>query len=167
MDSGTTLTGILLLLMCILPIVYLTRKRKKRENLFLQSLFSSAEKSNCKISQHDIWSNSAIGIDKEFPKLFFIRKTANNEISKEINLSEIQKCRVITTSRSVITKGGNQSVIDKLELAFANREKNMPEIMLEFYSTDHDSFSLSGELQLTEKWSEIANATIANLAQKK
>jgi hypothetical protein len=161
MDSGTTIFGLMLLLICILPIILLTRKRKKREKLFLQSLFRLAEKSNSKVTERDLWNNTAIGLAKESNKLFFTRKTADNHLLKEINITEMQKCRVVNTSRTVSTPKGVNTVIDKLELALTYLDKNRPEILLEFYSTDHDSFSLSGELQLTEKWKEIINSAIA------
>jgi len=48
-------------------------------------------------------------------------------------------------------------VVDKLELSFYPVEKGKPEISIEFYNDEYDSLTLSGELQLAEKWEKLLN----------
>lgn len=166
MESGTLIAGLIIVISCILLVVIVNRKKKNKEKQFVQTLFDLAEKSNCKISEYDHWNNSLIGIDKDSHKLFFIRKTEENAIINEIDLSGIQKCKVINSSRIVNNKESVQNVIDKLELSFTWRDPKKPEMSLEFYNTNRDNLFLNGELSLIEKWSEIVNKDIAGIVQK-
>jgi len=126
-----------------------------------------AEKSNCKISDNDLWNNTLIGIDKNAHKLFFIRKTEDNSISNEIDLSGIQKCRVINSSRIVTNGGNNHNVTDKIELALTSPDTKIADTILEFYNTNRDNLFLNGELPLAEKWATIVNTNIAGINQHK
>ncbi len=166
MDLGTITSLAAFLFVCLIMIVIAGRNSRKNEKQFLQAFYGLAEKHQCKISQYDRWRNTAIGIDENTGKVFFIRKLEGKEILLYVNLEEILKCRVINTSRNVSSKEGKIKVIDKLELAFTYRDKNSPEIYLEFYNADYESLTLRGELQMAEKWCEIANGRIASFTPK-
>ena len=167
MDIGTSIIGIILILTCIIPFVIMNINSRKREKKLLHELFTFAERNNCKISQHELWNNSLIGIDETANVIFFTKKLKDNEISQQINLTEIQKCRVVNSSRTVNNKDGNFKVVDKLELAFTFHDKNKVEIIIAFYNADYDSLTLSGELLLAEKWCKIINDKISASRQKK
>lgn len=166
MDLGTITALAVFLLICLILIVIAVRNGRKNEKQFLQAFYRLVETHLCKISQYDRWGNTAIGIDENTGKVFFIRKLGGKEIIQYVNLEEILKCRVISTTRNVSSKEGKITVIDKLELAFTYRDKNSPEIYLEFYNADYESLTLRGELQMAEKWCEIANGRIASLILK-
>jgi len=159
--------GSVILIIIVLAVVFLDSKKKKEKKKFLQTLSDLAERSNCKISEHDQWNNTLIGIDKDAHKLFFIRETAGNAISNVIDLSGIQKCRVINSSRMVTNKDSSHNVIDKLELVLASPDTKNADTVLEFYNTNRDNLFLNGELQLAEKWSTMVNENIPDLNQKK
>ncbi|MBX2926231.1 MAG: hypothetical protein KF852_00220 [Saprospiraceae bacterium] len=165
MDSGTALVGGILILICILPFVLMNMSAKKKKRQFLQLLFDLAGKNNGKISQHDHWNGTAIGLDETTNTIFFIKKLKEDVTSRQVNLAEVQKCRVVQTHNAASGKGGSAPVIEKIELAFAYRDKGRAETTLEFYNDETDSF-LSGELQQAEKWSKIANARIAQTLQQ-
>jgi len=166
MDLGLII-GLVLILIIILTVAYLNSGKNKNKEQFIQTLFDTAEKSNSKISDNDLWNNTLIGIDKNANKLFFIRKSEDNPISNEIDLSGIQKCRVINSSRIITNKESNRTVIDKLELALTSSDPKITDTILEFYNTNRDNLFLNGELQLTEKWVAIVNENIAGIAQRK
>lgn len=165
MDSGTALVGGILILICILPFVLMNMSGKKKKRQFLQLLFDLATKNNCKISQHDHWNHTAIGIDETADTIFFIKKLKEDVTSRQVNLAEVQKCRVVNTHNVASGKGGGAPVIEKIELAFAYRDKGRAETTLEFYNDETDSF-LSGELQQAEKWLKVANERVARLLQQ-
>lgn len=165
MDWGTALVGGILILVCILPFVLMNIAGKKKKRQFLQLLFDLAAKNNCKISQHDHWSETAIGLDETAGVLFFIKKVKEDVISRQVDLAGVQKCRVINAHNPASGKGGSALVIEKIELAFAYLDKGRAETTLEFYNDETDSF-LSGELQQAEKWSKIVNACAAQTVQK-
>jgi len=160
MNINHLLITLFILSACILPFVYANSKKKKKKKIMLQSLQDFAAKSHCKIDECDIWYENIIGIDKDAHKLFFKSGNESNLIEKEINLSEIKKCRVINTGRAVSTPTGTQTVIEKLELAFSQNNQN-DEIILGFYDSELYHLTLTDELQIIEKWAEIANQNIA------
>ena len=160
MDIRTAITGIIIILICIIPFVIMRIKRRKREKQLLKEFFTAAERNNCKISQHESWNNSLIGIDETANVIFFTKKLKENDISLQINIDEIQKCRVINSNRTVSNANGNFKVVDKLELAFSFHDKIKGEIIIEFYNADYDSLIFSDELQLVEKWCKIINDAI-------
>jgi len=166
MDFGTIIVLVILIII-VLAVVILNSNKKNTKKLFVQTLSDLAEKSNCKISEYDLWNNTLIGIDKNAHKLFFIRKTDDNSISNEIDLSGIQKCRFNNSSRVVTNKESNHTVIDKLELALTSPDPKIADTVLEFYNTNRDNLFLNGEQQLTEKWAAIVNENIAGIAQRK
>jgi len=166
MDFGTII-GLIFVIICVLAVVLVNSNKKKKKNQFKQTLFDLAEKSNCKISESDLWNNTLIGIDKEAHQLFYIRETADKKDHKEISLLEIQKCRVINSSRMVTNGGSNHNVIDKLELVLSSRDPKQADTTLEFYNTNRDNLFLNGELPLAEKWAGIVNTNIAGFSLKK
>jgi len=166
MEPGTIITGIILLLAFVVPIVFLNKKSSKKGKQFFSELINFALKNNCKLSEHELFNNMALGIDKETHQLYFIKNSANNKIKHKIDLLEIQKCRIVNTSRNIKYKGENHKVIDRLELGFISRDKSKPEIFLEFYNADIDSAALNGELQLIEKWFKIIDEQLARVTQE-
>ena len=162
-----TIFGLVILIIIVLAVVIVNSNKKNKKKQFMQTLSDLAEKSNCKISEHDLWNNTLIGIDTAAHKLFFIRKTADIAISNEIDLLGIQKCRVINSSRVISNNETNHTVIDKLELALTSPDAKIADTMLEFYNTNRDNLFLNGELQLAEKWAVIVNENIAGIKQRK
>ena len=161
-----TIIGLVFVMIIVLAVVIVNSNKNKKKKRFIQTLYDMAGKSNCKISEHDLWNNTLIGIDKEAHKLIFIRKTGDNEISNVIDLQGIQKCRVINSSRVVTNNESNHTVIDKLELALTSADPKIADTILEFYNTNRDNLFLNGELQLTEKWAATVNANIAGITQR-
>jgi hypothetical protein len=44
---------------------------------------------------------------------------------------------------------------------------NKPDVILDFYNSGYDSLTLRGEIQLAEKWAEIANSMKVPAVQKR
>lgn len=99
--------------------------------------------------------------------IFFTRKVKETETLQTIHLAEVQKCRVINSGRVVSQTVGNHQVIEKLELEFAYWNKVKTATVLEFYNTDSDSLTLTGELQLAEKWNKIVNNCLSVIPLQK
>ena len=157
MDFGTGIIGLSFLLFCFIVFVILSRSNRKREKQLLRRLTGLAKQHNFTISKHDTWNHSAIGIDKTANILFVICYTNSGDIAHTINLSEVERCRVMNANKAISNKEERFKMIEKLELVFANRDKNKPETIVELYNVNNDNSGLSGELQLAEKWCKIAN----------
>ncbi|MDN3655983.1 hypothetical protein QWZ08_10125 [Ferruginibacter paludis] len=155
MDIGTSVTAILIVIACIIPFVIMNKINARRERQFLQPLFNLAEHHQSRLSQYDTWSHSAIGIDHTNGIVFFFKKINNIETSREIRLSAIKKCRVIHVSKTVNDGQENFKGIARLTLAFEHLDNTKADELLEFYNADSDGESLTGELQLVEKWRHL------------
>jgi hypothetical protein len=162
MDIGTTITILVVILICIIPFAVMSFNNSKRKKRLLQSLNKLAAQHNSKINEHDFWSNSIIGLSDNGNYVFAIRNIKGNMVTYNANLLEMQKCRVLNSSRTVKNNGSDFVITDKLALAFSNRSKDKADIVLDFYNTDYDSLTLTEELQLTEKWCKILNNKIAS-----
>jgi len=167
MDTGTTIVGIAIIISCAIPFIIMNRTRSKREKQLLQMLCNLAETYSCNISQHDHWNHSSIGIDKDSKKIFFIQNSINNRESLHVDLTEMERCRIIETSRTVNGDKENTVVTDKLELVYTSKEKDKAEIVVPFYNVEYDNFSLILVLRLAEKWSEISNDNIVALKRNR
>jgi len=167
MDSITIIAGVIIILIILVFFINTNSNKKKKESQFLQPLFALAEKNNCKISKYDRWNNSIIGIDEDSNLVFNISKINEVETVQQINLADIQKCRIFESSRTVGIEKSSMKVVDKIELAFVKRDKNKPDTIVSFYNSDYDRLTLSGEIQLTDKWCKIANDKIAEIVKIK
>jgi hypothetical protein len=165
MDSNTIVIGGIIVLFVITLYILNSRSKKKKEAQFLQPLNRLAEKDNCKISQYDIWNDSVIGIDETQNTVFVIRKKKEKETSIVVNLSEIFRCRVIEVSRTSGPKEGNAIAFDRIDLAFINKDKSKADVVVEFFDANTDRLTLTGELQLAEKWCVLVNNKLASLGK--
>jgi len=165
MDSNTMVIGGIIVLFGITLYILNSRSKKKKEAQFLQPLSRLAEKDNCKISQYDIWNDSVIGIDETQNTVFAIRKKKEKETSIIVNLAEIFRCRVIEVSRTSGPKDGNAIAFDRIDLAFINKDKSKADVVVEFFDANTDRLTLTGELQLAEKWCVLVNNKLASLGK--
>jgi ABC-type glycerol-3-phosphate transport system permease component len=163
MKSGIIIMIGMIVFIFVIPSFWIYISSLRKEKQLKNKLFQLASSNSCAISEFDFWKNSAIGLDRNSHRIFFVRDKKTEEDVKEVDLSEIQKCRMVNASRSLHNKNGNYTAIDKLELMFTFRDKNKPEVGLEFYNNTHDSLSLAGEVQLAEKWSAIVGKELAGI----
>lgn len=153
-DLTTTLIGLGLVALCILPIVYFYYVQKKERKKFLESFLSLTGQQQVNTSQYDVWGHyCALAIDTSANKLFYFKKQGDKEEKALINLAEVERCSVINTKRAL----NEDQVIDRLELALTFISSRQSEKVLSFYSKDEGP-SLNGELQLVEKWKMIISA---------
>ena len=160
MDNTSIVTLIMLAILTLALIIISRVTQHKKKNKIIKELFDFAKENNCTITDYDYWSNTKIGIDKVTGMLFFIRAIKEKKDSMVVNLKDVLKCETSKAVRTISNGKDKQSVIDKLGLVFISKNKNNTNHYLEFYNTESDNLGLNGELQLLEKWSDLANALI-------
>ena len=153
MEFGTTLIGIICLAICAMPFVLTSRNRKKIIKTQLLALNNLAKQHNGEITQHDIYSYYAIGVDMNKNLLLFISNTDEDTKQQSINLKDIKSCDIVNISRSKV-KGRKE--IDELYLKLTPIDKTKEALCLEFFNTDVN-YQLSQELQSINKWNTIIN----------
>lgn len=164
MDLTSTIIGISLLLLFVVPILLLNRRRKNKEKIFKQKLYSLAEKESCSIQEIETWNNTGIGYDQNTSKVFFVKKIAFKEITDNIDLKETLSCQLLNTNHSVNTNDGTKLIVEKLELIFTL--KNKTEKTLLFYDNDFDNLDLDGEIQIANKWQSFLTKELDTIQSK-
>lgn len=154
-------TWLIIILTTTSFIVFFWIRSRNKEKITSSALLNFAKENNCTISSYDHWDKILIGIDnQEINKLFFIRTIPDKEHRAAINLSEVMSCRLVKTERTVRYDKEKVNVIDKIELVFSFVDTHKPDVALEFYNTDYNQLTLSGELQLAQKWSGIVKSVL-------
>lgn len=167
MDIASVIVGIIIILIILTPFAIIKINSGNKQKAQLQTLFSFVEENGCSLSQFDLWNNVSIGIDEISRKLFFVRNAKEADIFQLVNLNEISKCQVINSSRTLNNKEGIVKIVDKLKLTFTPLDKNKPDIILECYNVAFDNLTLSGELQLVDKWCTLSNSKLPNPVKQK
>lgn len=160
MYIGSTITGVLLVVACVIPIVLTKRNRVKRNQKYLDKLTAFAAQSACKIEEYEVWNETAIGVDNVNMKLFYIQFNGENQVQMEIDLKTVYECQVNKKGRTIKNQGETEKVIERLDLGIVFMDKNSPEMLLPFYDRERDSLSLRNELELLNKWVGVLNELI-------
>lgn len=156
MDSGSAIIAALLLGICIMPFVVMRINRFKREKRMLAALTTSAKERHCQITQFETCGDFIIGVDNAKGVVLFYKKLKDGEVQQVIDLTEIQRCEVINSTRSVADNNGYLQVVDKLNLSFIPTETTGSPVMLSFFDAAHD-MQLGDELRAAEKWARRIN----------
>ncbi|WP_027418295.1 hypothetical protein [Crocinitomix catalasitica] len=155
MNLSTTITGLVLVLVIILPFAGMRMKRKKSNKKLLDALNELAVSNHFSINQHELLSDIAIGIDAIKKQLFFVKRTDQFDVNQIVDLSHIVNCEIVKTQRNVENATTPFKIIEKLELVCQSQTGNKKsQSVIEFYNADID-MQLNGELQLLEHWKNI------------
>ncbi|MEO7982557.1 MAG: hypothetical protein ABI688_00620 [Bacteroidota bacterium] len=160
MDTGTAIIALIIILIGVLPFVLMNRKRKRTEKKLLDELTGLAMQNNCRVSQHQVFSNSVVGLDDTTGRIFFLKATAGGYTKQQVKLSEIERCRVEKTG--ILVNGGNAVEFDKLDLLFTYRDKKNPEASFCIYNGSTDGTTLTDEIMVAGKWAKMLTAKIGN-----
>ncbi len=159
MDFQTIITGAIIIALCFLPYIYMSKRGKKREQKFFQLLLNKSKQLNYNITNYEVMGNIIIGLDETTQELFFLRKVNDEERFQHLNLNEVKQIRLNNLNRMVGAAKNQQKVLDKLQLVFVFKKSSNPEVIFEFFNSD-ESLIVNGELQLIEKWAKILNEKI-------
>lgn len=148
MELGTTLIGIICVAICAMPFVLTNRSKKaivKHQLIMLKDL---ATQHNNTITQNEINSFYAIGIDNTKKSVSFIFKGETEVSQLFVDLSKIKHCEIVNVIKA--------KHIDKLYLKLRPIDKTKEDVILEFFNAEV-SYQLGEELQSIKKWNEIIN----------
>jgi len=164
----TTLFGWIIALIVITGLsIYLRNRnlsKKKRDHAVLHNFASEHQ---AIITESDHWNHSHIGIDPVAPgKLFYIRKTSEGEIRHCIFLNEVNDCRWMKSESRSSFKHETINTIENIELVLSFQD-HRPDLSLEFYNSGYDRLTISEEMNLSRKWSDIIKKEIAIQGKKK
>lgn len=159
LELGSAIVGAVSLAVVALPVVLMSRSRRKKGKHFKDLLSELAAQHGCQIDQYEIAGIYAIGLDETRNFVFYCAEKQEKMEEQYVDLGKIQRCTVVSTGSMLKGKDGNHKVIDKLELSFLPIAKDKPEVKLEFFNADINP-QLYGELQTVEKWSNLLNVRL-------
>jgi hypothetical protein len=157
MNASTMITVAIIIAIVLVFYLVISTNRKNKERKKLQVLTDLASKQNCSITKYELDSKISLGLDEKNNFLFYLKTNGENVETRYINLSEVKKCKVVNTNRTVRFNNSNSVVVERLEISFEPNNKAAEPVLLEFYNDDNNGSILNGELQLAEKWSAIVN----------
>ncbi|HSM49319.1 MAG TPA: hypothetical protein VK872_15980 [Draconibacterium sp.] len=155
MNTSTMITVAIIIAIVLVLYLVLSMNKKNKEKKRLQALSDLASKQNCSITKYEFDSKISLGLDEKNNFLFYVKTIGENAVTRYINLSEVKKCKVVNTNRTVRFNNSNSVVVERLEISFEPNGKTVEPALLEFYNVNTDGSILNGELQLAEKWSAI------------
>jgi len=165
MNSGSLIIGIVLVLLFVIPIYFLSRKNSSKDKKLLTFFINMAEQQGLNLSQTEIWDSIYfIGMDQEAEKLFYLKKTEENEEKVLIGIKEIEKCRVDNVIRTIKEGKYTTSATDRIELKIKLNNSNGSEKAIEFYNAHGAGhLILSNQLHLADKWAKTINQKVSQL----
>jgi hypothetical protein len=140
------------------PLGFIYRRMSRKEKDYLNTLYNHLGE-YIKLSEHQLWNNILIGVNKMEGKLFFLRKQKERELFKMIDLSRINRCQLLTSNKNMI--------INQIMLSFISFDQIDSPTVLEIYNSKTDKIILPGELQFAIRWENIANLIIEEFNVKK
>ena len=162
MDTGTLVVAAVFVAICVLPFIFFGRGHRKLRKKFKLLLSQLAEKNGGKITAIETIGNFGIGIDENKNMAYFVRKTDEGILEKEVSLAEIKNCKLKTTTNYF---EGGEKVVNSIDFEFFGNDAGKPAVIFNLYNADIDSSTLTGELQTAEKWERIFKGALKKSAQ--
>lgn len=153
MDFGTTIIGIIIILLCLLPFVLFSYSNAKKRKKKVQILVDFAKTKNYKITQNDLWNKYIIAIDEDNKEFFFSMDSSALDSYLMIDLKEVNKCHLIQHK--------SNSNLERLGLELEFYDKIRPNLYFEFYNSER-STGVINEYELQLKWHTVISNTINN-----
>jgi hypothetical protein len=137
MDFSTTMVGLVLVALILLPILYFNFKKSIAKKQMLDAFKALAREKGIEIGQHEFWRDSVIGIDPVKKMVLYQRKNETENMVQIVRLEDVNRCEQVTISSTPDTAvKGEQRVIQRLDLRFTFKTKNWPDELLTFYDAD-------------------------------
>jgi hypothetical protein len=157
-QSAIIVLGIIALI--ALPFFLNSFFKKSKELKFLKEFSNLAEKEKVVISQKELWRNCyAIGIDNNSRKILYMNKRKDNSENISIDLSEVEKCRIVNINKTVKNYDGRSNLSDRIELVFTLRKSDLPEKVLEFYD-NAEFMPTENDQSHAENWLQIITSNL-------
>ncbi len=160
MDGATIAIGIIVLAIFVLPFVLDYRSRKKKAAERLRTLQGIAQQHQCKVDQHVLCGEAALGLDSKKNFLFYLNQRQDILTSQHVDLAEIRACQAIKDKRAA--KGAEASPLpDRVELSLLPKDKGKSETRLLLYQATYGA-QVNGEIQIADEWAGLINARLAS-----
>lgn len=155
METGVLSMTLVMLAVIIVPFTIIKLGIKKKEKQGYIKLKEIATKNHHQISDYDIHGNFAIGWDANTKYLYYYKKSTLTELFDDFDLNTIKDCKIVKQTRNVKNGKGSYEVLDKMMISFTPSTIKQ----IDLYDGE-ESFQLTGELEIAEKWNKIIRNAI-------
>jgi hypothetical protein len=160
MDTGSAFIILGIVAIIVLPFIFHSLYKKRKDMKFMKNFISLAEKEKIAISQKELWNSCyIIGIDNDSKKLLYINKRKEGAQEILIDLTEVENCRIASVNKTLKGQSGNRNKSDRLDLVFTFRKSDIPEKSLEFYDST-EFMPTDKENSIIENWLNIINSNL-------
>jgi len=154
MDLSTTIIGLVLLALFIIPVILISRSGKSKWKKFERDFFSVVSKNELKISEKDIWNEFAIGIDASRDKILYIDWSGPDRINIIFDLKDVKAFEPTPSYGDQNKKNFNYKKVDRLGFRFHFKESVKPDVIITFYIAGFGQIT-DYEIKLFNKWVDI------------
>jgi hypothetical protein len=158
MELSTIIMAVVAIGVIGIPLYLLAKSGSKEKQSIMKQFKTIGEGLGLVNIESDGWNDMVFGIDRGSRKILVYKNNKGTEEQWLFDLQEIENCKKVNVSRSVKLNSGVSNVVDSLGLELV-RKGGQPPVLIEFYNSKN-SFILSNELQLIEKWSKTINELI-------
>ncbi|SKB52600.1 hypothetical protein SAMN05660776_1643 [Salegentibacter holothuriorum] len=156
MDTVSTLIGLGLLALFMLPILYLIWQQNNKEKNRLRNLRNISTQNNLTSDTFEISNNLLLGLDSKANKLLIIEPT-NKMQHRVLDLTKIKNSKV-----SSHPFPENRKLIKSISLDLSENERDQNPLKIIFYDEDdNENNNASERLVVAKKWQGIINAKLS------
>jgi len=156
MDTVSTLIGLGLLALFMLPILYLIWQQNNKEKNRLKNLRNISTQNNLTSDTFEISNNLLLGLDSKANKLLIIEPT-NKMQHRVLDLTEIKNSKVSSQPFPE-----NRKLIKSISLDLSKNDSDQNPLKIIFYDEDdNENNNASERLVIAKKWQGIINAKLS------
>lgn len=160
MDKASTIIMLGIIAATILPFLIYNLIKKGKDTKLLKHFTDLAEREKVTISQKELWDHKfVIGIGTDSKKIIYANKLQEDVEEAVIDLTEVDKCRVVTVNKANKSQNGKNPTSDRLELVFTFLNTSKPEKSLKFYE-NAEFMPNAAECSHVENWYNIISAKL-------
>lgn len=157
MNNATTIIGVVLVVLFVLPVFIIQLSARKRRKKFENDFKQHGIANGITVVAPDFWNSSyAIAMDSNSKNLIYAVKEEGTTYYKIVKLNSNTNCRVASSTR----KEGSIATTDSIKLILESKSAKEDVVELEFFSTNKNAYP-TNELKLAEKWAEQIKKVVA------
>jgi hypothetical protein len=163
MDATTTIIGLAILSLFLIPVVIMSRSSKKKGSKFDRELLAEATKRGLIISEKQIFGEYGIGIDNSSKKLLFINWSGSESVATSFSFKEIKAFDTIPSANELKKPNFDLRKTERLGFRFHFQDSGRPEFSFIFYIA---GFGLVGdnEIEFFTRWSKVVKKGLVTVS---
>lgn len=154
MELSTTIIGLLILAIFVLPVILIARSGKGKSKRFEKEFFSETSRNALKISEKDFWNSYALGIDISQNKIMHVNWDGAERIVTIFSLNDIKNVESYPVQSVINKKDFDFKKAEGLSLRISFKDPSRKDINIAFFIPGFGQIS-DKEIKLFEKWSKI------------